>query len=128
MGENLGVELSKAFSDLDIKMAETTQNIHVIDSQIGILKRAMHHTNVARQEISILPPETKAYKSVGRMFLLTDLTQVQSNLEEKIVALTTRTNELEAKKKCLEQSLKESEQNLKEMQKQHKEMNENHST
>lgn len=66
-------------------------------------------------------PDTKTYESVGRMFLLTNLDEVKSNLKTREAQLSTRTSELENSKQYLEKNLKESEDNIREMVQQRKE-------
>ncbi|XP_050361197.1 prefoldin subunit 1 [Nymphalis io] len=128
MSKPVDLELKKAFVELQVKMVETSKKIHVIDSQIGVLKRVLHYADVTQREISTLPPETKTYESVGRMFLLTDLDEIKSNLKNRISLLTTRTSDLENNKQYLEKNLRESEDNIREMVQQRKEQNEMKST
>ncbi|GBP53983.1 Prefoldin subunit 1 [Eumeta japonica] len=115
------LELKKAFLELQSKMSETSKKIQVIDSQLGVLKKVTQHVDITQREISSLPAETKTYESVGRMFLLTDLSEVKDNLSKRESQLKSRTTELESSKQYLEKSLKESENNIREMVQQRKE-------
>ncbi|CAH2262219.1 prefoldin subunit 1-like [Pararge aegeria] len=124
MAKPVDLELKKAFVELQVKMVETSKKIQVIDSQIGVLKRVLQHADITQREISTLPPETKTYESVGRMFLLTDLAEIKSNLSNRTALLTSRTVELENSKEYLEKNLKESENNIREMVQQKKEQSE----
>jgi len=85
------------------------------DIQIDGLKRSITHAQLTEKEISILPPETKTYESLGRMFVLQESTNVQKNLENKIKNCEEKIKALEANKTYLERSLKESENNIREM-------------
>ncbi|XP_052737145.1 prefoldin subunit 1 [Bicyclus anynana] len=120
MAKPVDLELKKAFVELQVKMVETSKKIQVIDGQIGMLKRVLQHADITQREISTLPPETKTYESVGRMFLLTDLAEIKSNLSSRTALLTSRTAELESNKEYLEKNLKESENNIREMVQQKK--------
>ncbi|XP_022118254.1 prefoldin subunit 1 [Pieris rapae] len=111
------LELKKAFGELQLKMQSTKKKIHVIDSQIEVLKKVMRHVEV---QSDTLPADTKAYESVGRMFLLTDIEEIKSNLETKVTQLSTRISELEESKQYLEKNLKESQDNIREMVQQRK--------
>ncbi|XP_013191461.1 prefoldin subunit 1 [Amyelois transitella] len=121
MAKPVDLELKKAFFELQVKMVETSKKIKDIDTQISVLKRYMQHVDITQHEISTLPPGTKTYESVGRMFLLTDLDEVKSNLKNRESQLTSRTKELEGTKHYLEKNLKESEDNIREMVQQRKE-------
>lgn len=121
MAKPIDLELRKAFVELQVKMVETSKKIQVIDSQISVLKRVLHRVEITQHEISTLPPGTKTYESIGRMFLLTDMDEVKSNLKNREAQLTTRTTELENNKQYLEKNLKESEDNIREMVQQRKE-------
>ncbi|XP_069354254.1 prefoldin subunit 1 [Maniola hyperantus] len=124
MAKPVDLELKKAFVELQVKMVETSKKIQVIDSQLGVLKRMLQHADITQREISTLPPDTKTYESVGRMFLLTDLAEIKSNLKEKTALLAQRTTELENNKQYLDKNLKESENNIREMVQQKKEQSE----
>ncbi|KAJ2954378.1 hypothetical protein O0L34_g2642 [Tuta absoluta] len=124
MAKPVDLELKKAFIELQVKMVETSKKIQIIDSQIGVLKRVLQHVDITQREISTLPPATKTYESVGRMFLLTDLEEVKANLKNREAQLSSRTNELENNKQYLERNLKESEDNIREMVQQRKEQSE----
>ncbi|KAL0852064.1 hypothetical protein ABMA28_000316 [Loxostege sticticalis] len=124
MAKPVDLELKKAFVELQVKMVETSKKIQVIDSQIGVLKRVLQHVDITQREISTLPPGTKTYESIGRMFLLTDLDEVKSNLKTRESQLTTRNTELEKSKQYLEKNLKESQDNIREMVQQRKEQSE----
>ncbi|XP_059055275.1 prefoldin subunit 1-like [Achroia grisella] len=124
MAKPVDLELKKAFNDLQIKMVETRKKIQFIDSQIEVLKRCMHHADITQRAISGYPPGTKTYESVGRMFLLTDLEEVKSNLKTRDTQLTTRASDFEKNKQYLEKNLKESEDNIREMVQQRKEQSE----
>lgn len=124
MAKPVDLELKKAFVELQVKMVETSKKIQVIDSQIGVLKRVLQHADITQREISTLPPETKTYESVGRMFLLTDLAEIKNNLKNRTALLSARTKELEDNKQYLEKNLKESENNIREMVQQKKEQSE----
>ncbi|CAG9781940.1 unnamed protein product [Diatraea saccharalis] len=115
------LELKKAFVELQAKMIATSKTIQVIDSQINVMKRVLQHVDATQREISTLPPGTKTYESIGRMFLFTDLEEVKTNLKSREAQLTARSAEFESNKKYLEKNLKESQDNIREMVQQRKE-------
>ncbi|KAK9732077.1 Prefoldin subunit [Popillia japonica] len=114
------MELKKAFSELQQKAIDTTQKLRLADIQIESLKRQKQHATLTEREISGLEPDTKTYESVGRMFVLTPVSDVKNNLKKKQDAADEKINKLENNKTYLERSLKESENNLREMVQQRK--------
>ncbi|XP_063547575.1 prefoldin subunit 1 [Cydia strobilella] len=124
MAKPVDLELKKAFVELQVKMVETSKKIQVIDSQISVLNRILQHVDITQREISTMPPDTKTYESVGRMFLLTDFEEVKANLKNREAQVKTRTKELDNNKQYLEKNLKESEDNIREMVQQRKEQTE----
>lgn len=123
MAKPVDLELRQAFIELQVKMIETSKKIQVIDSQILMLKRVLTHVDITQNEITKLPPATKTYESIGRMFLFNDLEEVKKNLKNREMQLSTRTAELENNKQYLEKNLKESEDNIRQMVQQRKEQN-----
>nr|CAG4639714.1 EOG090X0LK7 [Daphnia magna] len=144
----MDLELKKAFAELQQKMVETSQKLKLADLQIETLKRSMTHAQLTDKEISQLPTDTKTYESVGRMFVLKEVTEARLNLdnkikgcEEKVKTLEVRISTDSFKKKLypfnnlykthlkkgtkayLERSLKESENNIREMIQQRKDAN-----
>lgn len=72
------------------------------------------------REISSLEPNTNTYESVGRMFVLTDIAEVKSNLKKRQNTADEKIKTLENNKNYLERSLKDAENNLREMVQQKK--------
>ncbi|XP_064645539.1 prefoldin subunit 1-like [Lineus longissimus] len=108
-------ELKKAFQDLQIKMIQTRQQIKVSDMQKEQLKRQIVHSNLVEQELTTLPDDTKTYEGVGRMFILTPMTQVKDNLVEKKKSADEKISNIDSHKIYLEKNIKESEDNIREM-------------
>jgi len=109
------MELKKAFQELQVKMIETTQKLKVADLQIEGLKRSIQHSKLTSQEIATLPNEVRTFEGVGRMFLLTAITEVGNNLIKKVQSAEEKIKTLESNKTYLEKNLKESENNLRDL-------------
>ena len=62
-----------------------------------------------------MPEDTKAYESVGRMFVKQDMTVIQKNLDSLVDELKDKIKKLETNKEYLSRNLKESEDNLREL-------------
>lgn len=115
MAKAVDLELRKAFVQLQAKMVESSQKIQLIEAQMQGLNRVRMHVEITQQEINSLKPTTRTYESVGRMFILTDLPEVKTNLKARQAVAQKKISELESSKTYLERSLKESEDNLREM-------------
>ena len=117
-------ELKKAFSELQEKMIDTSQKLKLADVQIESLRRTKQRAELTTKEITLLPPNTKTYESVGRMFLLDDIGSIKDGLEKRTKNAEEKIKTLENNKNYLQKSLKESENNLREMvqQRQNKEI------
>lgn len=121
MSKTVDLELKKAFKELQQKMLETTQQLKVADARIDVLKQGMRHTQLTGKELSSMPPDTKMYQGVGRMFVLTDVNEIKTSLEKKHESYSLKIKQLENNKMYLERNLKDSENNLREMIQQRKE-------
>lgn len=115
MAKAVDLELRKAFVQLQAKMVESSQKIQLIEAQMQGLNRVRMHVEITQQEINSLKPTTRTYESVGRMFILTDLPEVKTNLKARQAVAQKKISDLENSKTYLERSLKESEDNLREM-------------
>nr|CAG4643657.1 EOG090X0LK7 [Ilyocryptus agilis] len=118
--EQMDMELKKAFGELQQKIVETSQKLKLADIQIESIKRSMTHAQLTDKEIAQLPTDTKTYESVGRMFVLKEVTEVRKNLENKCKSCEEKIKTLEGNKVYLERNLKESENNIREMVQQRK--------
>ncbi|XP_051162930.1 prefoldin subunit 1 [Leptopilina boulardi] len=115
MARVLDEELKKGFSELQEKMIDTSQKLKLADVQIETLKRTKQRAELTSKEITSLPPNTRTYESVGRMFLLDDIKSIKSSLEKRIKNADEKIKFLDSNKSYLQNSLKESENNLREM-------------
>ncbi|PZC78823.1 hypothetical protein B5X24_HaOG217149 [Helicoverpa armigera] len=87
-------------------MLEASERNQIIDSQLELLKQVLYNLKITEQEFSKLPPETRTYEPVGRMFLLTDIDKFMNSLKSQQTQLTARASELEHHKKTAENALK----------------------
>lgn len=76
-------------------MVETSQKLKLADLQIETLKRSMTHAQLTDKEISQLPIDTRTYESVGRMFVLKDVTEARMNLGNKVKSCEEKVKTLE---------------------------------
>ncbi|XP_033644107.1 prefoldin subunit 1-like [Asterias rubens] len=112
---SVDLELKKAFQELQIKMIDTSQQLKISDAQIEQLRRQQHHARLTDSELTQLPPTTRVYEGVGRMFLLQDIANIKDTLTTRVKAADDKIKKLQNSKAYLERTLKESETNLREM-------------
>ncbi|XP_068248419.1 prefoldin subunit 1 [Palaemon carinicauda] len=108
-------ELKKAFMELQGKMQETNQKLRIADVQVESLKKQIVHAQLTDKEIQSLGESTRVYEGVGRMFLLTDIPMVRTNLKAKVAKCNEKISTLQSNKEYLERSMSESQNNLREM-------------
>ncbi|KDR18938.1 prefoldin subunit 1 isoform X2 [Zootermopsis nevadensis] len=121
MAKTVDLELKKAFAELHQKLAETVQKMKAADEEISCLKNSMQHARLMDSEITRLDTSTKIYESVGRMFLLTNISDLHNHLENKSETCAEKIKILESNKSYLERSQKDSENNIREMIQQRRE-------
>lgn len=116
-------ELKQAFSKLQEKMIDTSQKLKLADIQIDKLRRTKQRAELTTKEISCLPENTRIYESVGRMFLLDDISNIKNTLDNRMKTSDEKIKTLENNKTYLQRNLKESEDDIREMiqQRQNKE-------
>lgn len=115
MAATFDQELRKAFQELQGKVIETTQRVKIAESQIMQLKRNIAHSRLTDQELASLPPETKTYEAIGRMFVLQPVSHIRKELESKLHNNEEKIKSIEASKEYLQRSVKEHEDNIREM-------------
>ncbi|XP_058819106.1 prefoldin subunit 1 [Topomyia yanbarensis] len=111
----MDLELKKAFTEMQVNKIESTKKIRLLDMKTDNLKVSKQRVELTNKEISQLETDTKVYASVGRMFVLSNVTSLtdemklkQSNFEEMI-------SQCEKNKEFLLKNLKEQEDSLREL-------------
>ena len=112
---NFDADLKKAFQDLQAKMITTTQQVKLAEAQIAQLTRNITHAKLTEQELSLLPGDTRTYQSVGRMFILEPINQIQTDLKKKISEGEAKIKTIEQNKEHLQKSVKDHENSIREM-------------
>lgn len=97
------------------KVITTTAQVKLAEAQISQLRRTIQHAKLTELEIKQLPEETKAYESVGRMFVLQSIKEVMEGLQSKINQAEDKIKGIEANKEYLQKSVKEQENSIREM-------------
>lgn len=108
-------ELEKAFSEMKVKMIETSKKIKDIDKNITILTRVQNQVKINALRIAYLPDNTISYEAVGRMFLRKDFAKRKQNLAEHELELITLIRKQNDSKEYLKKNLEECEDCIREM-------------
>uniref|UniRef100_A0A1L8DTX2 Putative molecular chaperone prefoldin subunit 1 n=1 Tax=Nyssomyia neivai TaxID=330878 RepID=A0A1L8DTX2_9DIPT len=114
------LELRKAFAEMQMNKIESTKKLRVLDMQIDSLKKSKQRLIITEHEVSNLPPETKVYASIGRMFALSSAQEMSDELKGKQTKVDTMISQCDTNKSYVVKSLKEQEENLRELVQQKK--------
>lgn len=111
-------ELKKAFTELQQKTIETQQQVEIANARVEGLQRAVFRNTLTEKEISSLPEGTRAYESVGRIFVLRPTGELTEMLKGRVKSCEEKIQQITEKKTYMEKNLQESEAALREMVKQ----------
>ncbi|XP_055712756.1 prefoldin subunit 1 [Phlebotomus papatasi] len=114
------LELRKAFAEMQMNKIESTKKLRVLDIQIESLKKSKQRLIITEHEVTNLPPETKVYASIGRMFALSSVPEMTSELQGKQTKVDSMISQCDNNKGYLLKNLKEMEDNLRELVQQKK--------
>lgn len=78
---------------------------------------SMRRSELTLQELSRLPEDTKAYKSIGRMFLRSPMQEIKEDLQFAYSQTQERSKVLETQKVRLQEEFKQTIDNFKEVSK-----------
>lgn len=109
------LELKKAFEEMQVKMAQTKSQMKLITGQTDALKRQIQHSKLTEGEITSLAENVRMYEGIGRMFVLSDKSNILKNLNEKSKTCETKIASLEKSKDYLEKSEKDCQTSLREL-------------
>jgi len=98
------LELKRAFADLQAKMVSTKQLLASHDVQIAHIKKEIDTTKITGSALTSLPPSTKAYESVGRMFVKQDVPVIHKHLDQEVEGMNERISERETREKRRQRS------------------------
>ncbi|CAI5449430.1 unnamed protein product [Caenorhabditis angaria] len=108
-------ELKKAFQDLQFKTNETKSRI-----QQGEIAKKMHLqknrvSEVTHKNLVGVPDDLPVYRSIGRMFLLTDKASELTRHETEAKEFKDKVASIDKQREYLEKGLAEAEANLREL-------------
>jgi len=109
------MELRQAFAEMQYNKMETTKKIKMIDMQCEIFKKSKQKYIITEKGTSDLGPDARVFMSIGRMFVLSDVPEMKTDLQSKAEKCESLITQLNEKKEFLLKSLKEQEDSLREL-------------
>ncbi|KAJ3413117.1 Prefoldin subunit 1 [Chytridiales sp. JEL 0842] len=107
--------LRKAFIETQAKLQSTSRQHAGVKAQLQGRQREQKICELASKELSSFPPETTAYKAVGKMFLKADLAVLNKNMLARAADAGKECIALERAAKKLERDMVDAENGLKEL-------------
>jgi len=92
----------------------------MLDIQIDVYKNSKKKYDITTKEVQSLSPDTRVYASIGRMFVLSTVTNTCEELKNKQVKCDSMVTQLDDKKDFLIKCLKGQEENLRDLVQQRK--------
>ncbi|CAO4373935.1 unnamed protein product [Caenorhabditis nigoni] len=108
-------EISKAFRDLQFKTNETRMRIVQGEQNKKVNHQKMRISESTKRNLVGLNEDLKYYRSVGRMFLLTDKASEIARHEAEAKQSKDKIEAIDKQKEYLEKGLVEAESNLREL-------------
>ncbi|CAG0913021.1 unnamed protein product [Notodromas monacha] len=105
-------EEGEAFTELQVKMADTNAKMALANHQTENLRRVVQRSVLTDNEMENLPVDTKVYEPVGRVFAMTSIPAVRGSLKVKEDEALEKIKALEEQKALFSNSLKDAEAKL----------------
>jgi prefoldin subunit 1 len=106
---------------MQMNKIESTKKVKMLDMKMDNLKVSKQRAQLTNTEIAKLDPETKVYSSVGRMFVLSNIPELASELKKKEAGVDDMMVQCTKNKEILLQNLKDQEDQLRELVQQKRE-------
>ncbi|KAJ3076021.1 hypothetical protein HDU98_005970 [Podochytrium sp. JEL0797] len=107
--------LKRAFIETQGKHQNTARQLNTVRAQINSKERDRKIGELAAKELMQYPAGTVAYKSVGKMFLMQDLSLQTAQLQQKSDAAASEIKALARASEKLERDVKDLERGLTEL-------------
>jgi len=116
---NLDSSVSKEVMDLHQQLVATTKEYRMVKANIQKAQNGKRSNDLTKTELEKLPQgvDSKMYRGVGKMFMLTSRSDIMSHLEESIDKDGKEEKDLNAKLDYLERRMKSQQQNIQELTK-----------
>lgn len=110
---------SKELQELQSQYVQTTREINIAQANVSMAQREYKTNEITKAELEKVPEagETKMYRSVGKMFLLSSRSDVMDHLSNTMEDEKKREAEMTQKLEYLEKRLKSQRLNIEELMK-----------
>lgn len=118
MSTDQKLQEKKQAIELQNKYLETRRLYSQVQTTIQLNEREKRKGVATQTELEQLPETTRVFKTIGRMFLLTSLSEVKTELSKQVSECEAEIKNLEARAEILEKQLRDYESQIREMLKQ----------
>jgi len=117
--QNLDSSISKEVNDLQQQLIVTSKEHRMVKANIIKAQNGKRSNELTRAELEKIPPgtEPKMYRGVGKMFMLTNRSDIMTHLEESVEKEGKQEKDLSSKIDYLERRMKSQQQNIMELTK-----------
>eukprot|EP01116_Phalansterium_solitarium_P008158 TRINITY_DN21558_c0_g1_i1.p1 TRINITY_DN21558_c0_g1~~TRINITY_DN21558_c0_g1_i1.p1 ORF type:complete len:124 (-),score=29.52 TRINITY_DN21558_c0_g1_i1:169-540(-) len=105
----------EAFMELQGKMQDTSKLLQQVGARLNASERERRSSQLTLKELEELPEGVPTYKSVGKMYLISPISSIRSELSEGIMKSETELTNLRNQQKYLANSMNECEKSIKEL-------------
>ncbi|KAF2234621.1 Prefoldin [Viridothelium virens] len=107
--------LQKLLQEIEQKAAQSQQQINVVKAQIASKNRDSRMVQLTLNEVDSLPDKTNVYEGVGKMFMMTETSDLKGKLTAQNTELKSDTSNLEKKLNYLETTYKNSREHIEQL-------------
>ncbi|KAJ3224761.1 hypothetical protein HK099_007946 [Clydaea vesicula] len=108
-------ELKNVFIEGQMKLQELSRQRSMVTAQLNTKDRERKIASITNKELVSLGDNVKTYKSVGKMFIESDLSTLTTELTNLVKSSENETKALERAFKKIELDIKDQQTTLKEM-------------
>eukprot|EP01132_Coremiostelium_polycephalum_P006064 gene6064-7554_t len=105
----------QAFQELREKLINLNRNSNTLRQKIQSTDTDKQRCLITLKEIETLPPQTKTYKAIGKMFLLSPKDSLRSDLKKQVDKDESDVKGLINQRKYIDAQIAEAEKSLKEL-------------
>ncbi|KAH0603680.1 uncharacterized protein H6S33_007339 [Morchella sextelata] len=104
--------LQKLMQEIEARAIFSQQQLQIVKSQMAGKQRDIRLLQLTSRELDTLPPSTKVYEGVGKMFVLEELSDIQKRLEDEKKSSEGDIKDLEKKFRYLETTYEKAQDNI----------------
>eukprot|EP00736_Rhodelphis_marinus_P014265 Rmarinus@m.19516 len=105
----------KELAELHMKNESLQRQLYAVQQQVALADKEKRRAILTKKELRDAPNETRCFKAVGRMFVLTPNGELMKQLTRTVDSSDSQMAKAAEKKIYLESCLKDSQRNMQEM-------------